>query len=321
MAEKKLYKLKIKQEFKDLIRPLTKKEYLQLEENLLRDGCLDPVITWDGYIIDGHNRYEICWKHEIPFDIVCMDFEYEESVIAWICAHQLGRRNISEETRKYLIGKQYTSEKRANNRKNVRGTNQYTVGTSSGTAGVSSETVGRGRPTDPWGHRTAQKIAAENSISTGTVQKYSIYSRALEEIGQKTPELLPLIFSGQYKISHDNVVELSRRSPEEIRKVWKRIEKDQAPFVQYKKSRAEIRGEHDYRPEDIPEIKKTPAFDPDAEVTGLTLTIPSWISSMERVRENTDMKIISAKARSGLVEALTLLNDAIRQMIRKVGDR
>ena len=73
MAEKKMYKLKIKQEFKDLIRPLTKKEYLQLEENLLRDGCLDPVITWDGYIIDGHNRYEICWKHEIPFDIVCMD--------------------------------------------------------------------------------------------------------------------------------------------------------------------------------------------------------------------------------------------------------
>ena len=313
MGQKKLHKLKIKPEFKDLIRPLTKKEYLQLEENLLRDGCLDPIITWDGYIIDGHNRYEICWKHNIPFDVVYMDFEYEESVIAWICSHQLGRRNISEETRKYLIGKQYECEKLANNLKNARGNNQYT-------GSGNTESAGRGRPADPWGHRTAVKIAAENNISNGTVQKYSIYARALETIGKKTPELLPLIFSGQYKISHDNIVELSKRTPEEIRKVWRRIEKDQAPFVQYKKSRAEIRGEVEYRPEDIPEIKKTPAFDPDAEVTGLTLTIPSWISSMERVRVNTDMTIITVKARNGLLEALTHLNDAIRQMIRKVGE-
>ncbi|MBR1810029.1 MAG: hypothetical protein IJ766_00055 [Clostridia bacterium] len=314
MGTKKLYELKIKREFKDLIRPISKKEYLQLEENLLRDGCTEPIVTWDGYIVDGHNRYEICWKHKIPFEITILDLEFEESVIAWICAHQLSRQNISEETRKYLIGTQYASEKLANNRKNARGHNQYTERTA-------IEPVGRGRPSDPWGHRTATKIATENNISIGTVQKYGIYARALEEIRKKTPELLPRIFSGQYKISHENIIELSKRTPAEIRKVWARIEDDQATLVKYKRSRTEIRGENAYRDDDIPGIKKTPEFDPDAEVTGLTLTIPMWISSIERVEKKSDLKIISVKARNSLLEALIMLNEAIKQMVRKVEEK
>ena len=94
--------LKIDPELKELIRPLTRKEFLQLEENLLVDGCIDPIITWNGFIIDGHNRYEICSRHNIPFQVVEKEFPSKDAVIAWMCAHQLGRRNLSEETRKYI---------------------------------------------------------------------------------------------------------------------------------------------------------------------------------------------------------------------------
>ena len=90
--------LKIDQGFKTLIRPLRRKEYLQLEANLIHDGCRDPIITWRGFIVDGHNRYEICHRHGISFRTQEMQFESREEVIAWICANQLGRRNISEET-------------------------------------------------------------------------------------------------------------------------------------------------------------------------------------------------------------------------------
>ena len=104
MSERALYKLKILPEFKNLIRPLKKKEYLQLEANILSDGCRDPIVVWKRYIIDGHNRYEICMRHGIPFEILEMEFACKEAVLAWICANQLGRRNITEETRKFLIG-------------------------------------------------------------------------------------------------------------------------------------------------------------------------------------------------------------------------
>ena len=63
-----LQRLKTDEEFKHLIRPLLRKEYLQLEQNLLADGCRDPIVVWHDVIVDGHNRYEICMRHGIPFD-------------------------------------------------------------------------------------------------------------------------------------------------------------------------------------------------------------------------------------------------------------
>ena len=118
-------KLIVDPEFKGLIRPLTTSEREQLEANLLADGCLDSIIVWDGIIVDGHNRYEICTKHDIPFSTTEMSFDSRESAIAWICAHQLGRRNLSEATRKYLIGVQYDAEKLSAAHRNQMGLNQY----------------------------------------------------------------------------------------------------------------------------------------------------------------------------------------------------
>ena len=60
MADKGFEQLNIDAAFKNLIRPLRRDEYHQLELNLSIDGCRDPIITWDGTIVDGHNRYEIC---------------------------------------------------------------------------------------------------------------------------------------------------------------------------------------------------------------------------------------------------------------------
>ena len=114
MARYPIRKLKIDENFRNLKRPLFPQEYKKLEENLIANGCIDPIITWNGYIIDGHNRYEICMRHGIPYRSEEMDFDYREEVIAWICAKQLKRRNLTDETRKFLIGMQYESEKIVN---------------------------------------------------------------------------------------------------------------------------------------------------------------------------------------------------------------
>lgn len=87
-------KLKIDNEFKNLIPPLTKEEYKQLEENLINEGCRDSLVVWNDVIIDGHNRHEICIKNIIPFSIKEMDFENRQQVIEWIIKNQFGRRNL-----------------------------------------------------------------------------------------------------------------------------------------------------------------------------------------------------------------------------------
>ena len=135
MTEKAFRQLNIDPEFKNLIRPLRREEYRQLELNLVVEGCREDIIAWNDTIIDGHNRYEICNKMRIPYGVKELDFPSRDAAIAWICANQLGRRNISEETRKYLIGKQYEAEKKV--QRNRNGYNQYRPNP--------NITVGRGR--------------------------------------------------------------------------------------------------------------------------------------------------------------------------------
>ena len=106
--------LKIDPEFQSQIPPLTDDEYNQLEENILKEGKLiSPLIVWGNTLVDGHNRYEIVQEHpEISFSTMPLPFESREEVLAWICKNQLGRRNLTPEQKKFLIGKQYSVEHR-----------------------------------------------------------------------------------------------------------------------------------------------------------------------------------------------------------------
>lgn len=96
--------LRINEEFKNLIPPLTEEEREGLGRSVLMFGCRDKIITWNNIIIDGHNRYEICTKNNVTFEILKMDydFENEEEVKQWIIKNQFARRNISSYQRSLL---------------------------------------------------------------------------------------------------------------------------------------------------------------------------------------------------------------------------
>ena len=61
----------------------------------------------------------------------------------------------------------------------------------------------------------------------------------------------------------------------------------------------------------MPTVKDMPAPDPDGEVASLSLTIPSWNSSIERVFNKTNMEEISDKAKTQLRVGLMTLRDSI----------
>lgn len=119
-----LQHLTIDPEFASKIPPLREEELKQLEENILADGVvINPLIVWNGVIVDGHNRYRILQKHpEIQFTTYEKQFPDRYAAISWICKNQLGRRNLTPQQFKYLIGQQYDAEKLA---ERFRG-NQYT---------------------------------------------------------------------------------------------------------------------------------------------------------------------------------------------------
>tara|TARA_B110000908_G_C10219427_1_gene434540 strand:- start:500 stop:1789 length:1290 start_codon:yes stop_codon:yes gene_type:complete len=94
--------IEIKKEFKDLIPPLTKEEFKQLENNCMSEGIREKILTWNGFIIDGHNRYEIATRWDLDFETESKHFDNEEAVKEWMILNQFGRRNLSNYQRSVL---------------------------------------------------------------------------------------------------------------------------------------------------------------------------------------------------------------------------
>ena len=91
--------LKIDNEFRDLIPPLRLDERAELEASIQQDGCRDPLTVWSGTVIDGHNRYEICTRLCVPFEVVEKKFDSKVDALIWIRRNQLARRNLTDDQR------------------------------------------------------------------------------------------------------------------------------------------------------------------------------------------------------------------------------
>lgn len=64
--EKQVYELKISESLEHVMPPLQEVELNLLTQSLLTEGCRDPLVVWNGVIIDGHNRYRICREEQHP---------------------------------------------------------------------------------------------------------------------------------------------------------------------------------------------------------------------------------------------------------------
>jgi DNA modification methylase len=94
--------IKINEDFKRLIPALTQEEYKQLEDNILKEGIREKILTWNGFIIDGHNRYEIATRWNLDYQTESKYFESENEAKIWMILNQFGRRNLGNYQRSVL---------------------------------------------------------------------------------------------------------------------------------------------------------------------------------------------------------------------------
>lgn len=324
MIEKKLYQLNINPYYRDLIPPLSKDEYSLLEESILENGCEHAITVWDDTIIDGHHRYSICCKHNIPFHIKNMYFQMEEEAVSWICNNQLGRRNINLETKKYLIGKRYDAEK-VIGATNKHGFNQY----------KSNKVVGPKKLNQPKssGNKTSIMLAAEYRLSHATICKYNVYAHCIDKIASINSTVSDCILSADLKVSHNNLVELSKLPSSDLAIIGDFLAANvsKVSYFNYidvldvlkkkkmktKKETVIIKRENTSSPiEDVAGIKKIPKYDPDSEITSLTLTIPSWSSSISRTINNSNLTEVSINAKNRLKKVLFDLDASVINMLK-----
>jgi hypothetical protein len=87
--------LNVEPELQHLLPPLSESEYTGLEADILKNGILSPLVTWNDLIVDGHHRYAICQKHDIPYETVAMAFDSLDAAKLWAWQHQENRRNLT----------------------------------------------------------------------------------------------------------------------------------------------------------------------------------------------------------------------------------
>ena len=198
-------KLIIDPEFRDKIPPLTEDEFSLLEENILSDGAVfSPLIVWDGTILDGHNRYEIIQKHpELTYAVHKLSFANRYEALSWICKNQLGRRNLTPQQKKYLIGQRYEAEKQA---VAFHG-NQHTASDESG--------ADKKCPHQNSRHVTQSRIAKETNTSASYVREAGTFAKGVDAAEEALPGIKQEILTGTIKPTASAVAAVAKAAPEE----------------------------------------------------------------------------------------------------------
>lgn len=199
--------LAIDPEFESKCPPLTEEEFQQLEENILAEGLiLMPLIIWNNTIVDGHNRYKIAQSHPgVEFRNHEKQFDNRYEAISWICKNQLGRRNLTPQQRRFLIGEQYAAEKMA-------------YGASDGFRGNQHSNLVRGPNCPlPEDHKTRKQVAE----ATGTSESYDKcadqYARGVNAAEEVLPGIKDELLSGKIKPSDADVAAVAKAPQEERR--------------------------------------------------------------------------------------------------------
>ena len=114
-------------EFAGLLPPLTGEQSALLEQDLIQNGCIAPiVVTEDLVIVDGHNRQAVCEKNGIPYRMMVFHFEDKLEAMRWAVDTQKGRRNLDTwELAKIALKLKPEVEARAEEKKHAYHGNQY----------------------------------------------------------------------------------------------------------------------------------------------------------------------------------------------------
>lgn len=212
--------LKILPEIEENLFPLQPEELKFLEESILAEGVRDALVVWpkDGELIlvDGHNRYRIAKQHNIPFEIKEKHFNDLGEVLEWVDFNQLGRRNLIDEQRSYVLGRLYERRKKQGERKDI-----VKEGTELGEKFTPSLGI----------HATAKEIAKQAGVSERTIRNAADFANVVDKVKEIDPEVANEVLKGNIKDAKTELPKLVKKNPQILNKVVKEIKTNKTKSI------------------------------------------------------------------------------------------
>jgi hypothetical protein len=201
---------RIDPEFENKIPPISEDEFRQLRENILTAGeVYEPLVVWNGTLVDGHNRWKVIQENpEIKWRTRDMDFADKWAAFEWMYKNQLGRRNLTDEQRTYMIGKMYEARKKSigGDRKSSR----------------QNDDLKRGR-------KTKDIIGEEVGESGSTVERAEYFARGIDALKDVSPKAADKVLNSKTGVTKTDVRELAKAEHEIVEAFAKAIEENKKP--------------------------------------------------------------------------------------------
>ena len=176
-------------EFKSVLPPLDDEERAGLEKMLLAEGCRDPLVVWNGLLIDGHNRYEICQRHGLPYRVIEKSFPDRASARVWMRQNQGSKRNLTPA---------WKIELALANKEDLKATGAAKISETQkarhSEVSLSQNDKDKPAPKPTQAHNTRKEIAERAGVSTGQVGM-------AEQVRKKDPALWEKAKQGETSIS------------------------------------------------------------------------------------------------------------------------
>uniref|UniRef100_A0A6H2A0Z5 Putative methyltransferase n=1 Tax=viral metagenome TaxID=1070528 RepID=A0A6H2A0Z5_9ZZZZ len=199
--------MKIDKEFKNLIPKISKDAYAELEKSIVKEGCRDAICLWqyepgrmDGIIIDGHNRYEICQKHNLPYDKKWIELKDRDEVKIWILTNAYAKRNLTPDQLSAIRGERYNLEKKSAGRP------------------IESEKCGT-----KYHINTSQKLAEEFKVNEKTIRNDAKYVDSLNDIKTIDEEFVQDIKDAEIDIPRQDVIRIASKPISEQKKIIQKV--------------------------------------------------------------------------------------------------
>ena len=299
-------------DFSKLMMPMSEADHLSLEERIRKEGCRSPILIWDSKIVSGQDRYLICMKHGIQFKTREISFSGRDEAVSWICTRQLRKPGLTDAMKKYLIGRLFHAEKVL--RKDRWKQNLPLL------QDISDEGADEERIANLQSRRTDIYLGEKYDMSASEVLKLSRLCRTMDAIGEKAPNIFREILLGNYRISGKNMAVIAQMGKEQIQGIEIRLrEKARKELPLSFAATNALLWTTAIENEAVvlrPEIKNMPAYDPDAEINGLSFTIPTWVNMLKRAETHSDLGLISPAAKGRLQEELHHLEERIRIILQ-----
>lgn len=260
-------KITIDKQFAALIPATSDAEDAEFERSVLQDGrILTPLIVWkhQNILLDGHRRSRLMAKHptlKSPPPVV-LDLESRQEAHDWIIHHQLTKRNVTPEQRRYLLGKLYLDHKPPR---------------------------GRVKSVEASDLENAKKLAENEGVSEKTVRESANFAEAVDAVAEVSKEIKKAVLSGDVKATTKDLEAVADLPAKKAAAVAKKVESGEVKSVKEaleKVAPAEESKDHatDAVGNALP-VKLRPAFTSAKEFDALNRDLQAISKRLEQLAE------------------------------------